>query len=246
MAFVQLILSEEEESLDKVLPFITEETLQKPILMKEEDEKVYNLFPLYLATTSSKWSLLPKMIERGADVNKLAVFESGYTESCLSQATSQGAVESVKLLLHHGAKVNHGNALSGAVEIRNEELVRILLEAGEDPNRPDKHGETPLFKAIREENEEMKEILLGAGADLRFAKFCNGHKEKEKEQKIEEERLRKEEEKRAEEEERIQKEKEEQRKKTEPRTITARSMTPELKEVLFYSNKLLLYFLECY
>ena len=214
--------------------------------MKEEDEKVYNLFPVYLATTAGRWSLLPKMIERGADVNKLAVFESGYTESCLSQATSQGAVESVKLLLHHGAKVNHGNALSGAVEIRNEELVRILLEAGEDPNRPDKHGETPLFKAIREENEEMKEILLGAGADLRFAKFCNGHKEKEKEQKIEEERLRKEEEKRAEEEERIQKEKEEQRKKTEPRTITARSMTPELKEVLFYSNKLLLYFLECY
>ena len=200
--------------------------------MKEEDEKVYNLFPLYLATTNSRWSLLPKMIERGADVNKLAVFETGYTDSCLSQAASQGAVESVKLLLRHGAKVNYGNALSGAVEIRNEELVRILLEAGEDPNRPDKHGETPLYKAMKGgENEEIKKILLGTGADSRFAKFCEDHKEKEEEKKIEEERVRKEEEKRAEEEEKILKEKEEQRKKTEPRTITARSMTPELKEV---------------
>ena len=114
--FIQLILSEEEESIDKVLPFITDETLHKPILMKDEqDEKnksIYNIFPLYLAATTSRWSLLPKMIERGSDVNKLAVFGSGSTDSCLSQAASQGAVEAVKLLLLHGAKVNHGNALS--------------------------------------------------------------------------------------------------------------------------------------
>ena len=50
----------------------------------------------------------------------------------------------------------------------------------------------------------------------------------------EEERMRKEEAEREAEEERIQKEEEEKRKKTEPRTIIARSMTPELKEVYFH------------
>ena len=244
--FIQLILSEEEESIDKVLPFITDETLHKPILMKDEqDEKnksIYNIFPLYLAATTSRWSLLPKMLERGSDVNKLAVSVSGFTDSCLSQAASQGAVEAVKLLLLHGAKVNHGNALSGAVEVRNEELVRILLEAGEDPNRPDRHGETALYKAMKlEDDDNIKEILLNAGADLRLAKFCDQHKEKEEEKRVDEERMRKEEEERKAEEERVQKKKEEERKKkeeerkkTEPRTITARSMTPELKEVNFY------------
>ena len=111
--------------------------LFKLVLDLDKVYDVYYISPLYLATTAGKWSLLPKMIERGADVNKLAVFDSGYTDSCLSEAASQGAVETVKLLLLHGAKVNYGNALSGAVEIGNEELVKILLETGEDPNRPD-------------------------------------------------------------------------------------------------------------
>ena len=205
----------------------------------DNDSSVYNIFPLYLATTASRWSLLPKMIERGADVNKLAVFDSGYTDSCLSQAAAQGSVKTVKLLLLNGAKVNYGNALSGAVEIGNEELVRILLEAGEDPNRPDQHGQTPLYKAMQgEDNENIKEILLEAGADIRFAKFCDQHKEKEEEKRVEEERVNEEKEKEAAEEKRILKEKEEQRKKTEPRTITARSMTPELKEVCFIRKQI--------
>ena len=43
----------------------------------EKNSTVYNIFPLYLAVSTSRWSLLPRMIERGADVNKLAVSGSG-------------------------------------------------------------------------------------------------------------------------------------------------------------------------
>lgn len=55
----------------------------------------------------------------------LAVSGRRSTDSGLSQAASQGAVEAVKLLLLHGAKVNYGNAL--LEQLRSEmRLVRIL------------------------------------------------------------------------------------------------------------------------
>ena len=242
--------------MDKVMPFITEETLHKPILKEvdadeDEDDARYNVYPIHLAIESGNLSLIRIMIQRGADVNKMAVLHGGSTVSCLSLAANQGNIEIVRFLLDNGALVNHGSSLCTPAEDGDEELVKILLEAGEDPNRPGADGETPLYKAIKEGHKKIKKILLNAGADLRFAKFYEVDEkrkkkkqkdleEKERQEKKEEEEARKkreeEERKKREEEERKKKEEAERRRKTEPRTIIARSMTPELKEVNINHN----------
>ena len=234
-------MTKEKDSVDKVMPFITEETLHKPIL-KEVDAKedaTYNIYPIHLAIDSSNLSLIRDMIQRGADVNKMAVKYGGSTVSCLSLAANQGNIEIVRFLLGNGALVNHGSSLCTPAENGDEELVKILLEAGEDPNRPGVDGETPLYKAIKEGHENIKKIFLNAGADLRFAKFCEADEKREKEKQRKDLEEKEEQEKKdaegarkkREEKEKKEREEEERRRKTEPRTIIARSMTPELKEV---------------
>jgi len=255
--FCQILLTEKSDAVDRVLPFITEETLHKPIVkevLTEEDKysiATYNIYPLYLAIDNDNLSLIQKMIQRGADVNKLAATSLGYTFSCLCYAANKGNIEIAKIFLENGALVNHGCSLPNLAFNGDEEMVRILLEAGEDPNRPGADGETPLYKAMKGGHKNIEKMLLEAGADLQSVKFSEAEEkrkrekkekeemeEKERQEKIKreeeeaQERKRKEEaEKKKKEEEKKRKEEEERRKKTEPSTITARSMTSELKEV---------------
>jgi len=100
--FCQILLTEKSDAVDRVLPFITEETLHKPIVkevLTEEDKysiATYNIYPLYLAIDNDNLSLIQKMIQRGADVNKLAATSLGYTFSCLCYAANKGNIEIAK------------------------------------------------------------------------------------------------------------------------------------------------------
>ena len=47
----------------------------------------------------------------------------------------------------------------------NAEMVKVLLEAGADPNARDGDSETPLHHAARSGNAEIVRLLLDAGAD---------------------------------------------------------------------------------
>src|SRR5262249_53757985 len=91
-----------------------------------------------------------------------------------------GNVESVKLLLSKGAKVNavslrdNGKAKNGPVALGSftpvllastygpPELVKALLDAGADVNASDVRGMTPLMTALTTDriNLETVEILL--------------------------------------------------------------------------------------
>ena len=87
-------------------------------------------------------------------------------------ATQTGRNAVAVLLLRHGADVNaqtdHGDtALHGAVMANNPDLVKVLLEAGADPNLRQAQSYTPLHFAgfAGPDRSESARLLLRHGAD---------------------------------------------------------------------------------
>lgn len=96
-------------------------------------------------------------------------------EMSLNDAVAAGAVEKVQRLLQEGADVNEGArdcsgpALFSAIQRREHQIARILLQAGADPHATFADGMTPLHLAAAENDTKGIEILLGAGADPNMA-----------------------------------------------------------------------------
>src|SRR5581483_9172828 len=59
--------------------------------------------------------------------------------------------------------------LAWAIRTERYHAVPLLLDAGFDPNVPDRDGETPLHLAVRANSVEVLDVLLkaGAGTDVR-------------------------------------------------------------------------------
>jgi ankyrin repeat protein len=79
------------------------------------------------------------------------------------------AAEAARVLASEPAVAEVGDVLTEAVERRNVEAVRVLLELGVDPNRPDRHGRLPLHLGC--EHRAIAELLYGHGADPRSRCF---------------------------------------------------------------------------
>lgn len=108
------------------------------------------------------------LVDAGADVN--AVSKVGRTPLMIA-ASTPGSVESVRLLLAKGAKVNgadvRGNtALTGAARAGDLESIRLLLEHKADINACDMFGITPLTWAASHADLPAVELLLANGADV--------------------------------------------------------------------------------
>jgi ankyrin repeat protein len=94
--------------------------------------------------------------------------------TALHLAAAFGSPEAVALLLEKGASVDavsknpQGNQpLHAALALgRNPDSVRILLEAGADPNARQAGGFTALFSAVAANRRDLAELLIARGADL--------------------------------------------------------------------------------
>lgn len=80
----------------------------------------------------------------------------------------------VKRLIAMGADVNHRDRLSGrtvlldlVLDRPHQTAIRVLLDAGADPNIADSAGLTPLMAAAAKPDPELVEMLLDAGANPR-------------------------------------------------------------------------------
>jgi ankyrin repeat protein len=89
----------------------------------------------------------------------------------LADAIVHGRWDEAERLLANGvvdinASVSEEGAtlLHRAVEARNPSFVRRLLEAGADPDRPDRAGATPLLVACRGDLPVEAKLLLDYGA----------------------------------------------------------------------------------
>jgi ankyrin repeat protein len=106
-------------------------------------------------------------IRSGVDVNRKIPGES---RSALLYASTIGDPELVRLLLEHGARIDHSDnaatkLLHEAIRNGHPEVVAVLLEQGADPNRKDHSGQTPLMLAAESGDRKSLRHLLAAGAD---------------------------------------------------------------------------------
>jgi len=116
------------------------------------------------------------------DVDRLAVLlgeepsivtaYSGDGFTALHLAAFFGRFEAAALLIERGAEVDAfgrgwmtGTAMHSAVSRLQSEVVRILLEAGANPNLRQSAGWTPLHAAAMNGDLTSVELLLASGAD---------------------------------------------------------------------------------
>ena len=132
------------------------------------------LTPIHLAVQKGNMHLLHLLL-RKADSNrselkkllgKSVSLENGDEIKIMELAPP----EAISLLVQFGAnpdsarRETHATPLFQAAHDQNIELIRVLLEAGANPNTQDKTGNMPLMEAIAVGSVDVVAILLDAGS----------------------------------------------------------------------------------
>lgn len=131
-------------------------------------EKWRGQTPLMWAVAEKHPEVAKALVDHGANVN--AQSKGGFT--ALQFAAQQGDVESAKILLAGGARVNDADpedgmtALLTAIGSNQPQLAALLLENGADANATNKQGVSALhYAAPRRNMTEIIKTLLAKGAN---------------------------------------------------------------------------------
>jgi ankyrin repeat protein len=140
--------------------------LEETIDTGPDTENCEGSTPLMFAAFGGHESVVKLFLERNAAVNKTN--NDGYTPLYLAIISGHNTV--VKLLLDWHADV-HGqprseSLLQLAMTRGDEDVIRLLLEAGVDVEFENGLGETPLQIATRQGSTAVFKLLLDAGASI--------------------------------------------------------------------------------
>jgi ankyrin repeat protein len=146
-----LILAVREPSL-KVAEVLVGWPQTKVEIRNDKDES-----PLMLASLKGHLSLVKKLVERDADVNK-----TGWT--ALHYAASGGHLQVIDFLLENSAYIdaespNGTTPLMMAAMYGSPESVKLLIQAGADLNVKNMQGMTALDFAVRADRQNSKELI---------------------------------------------------------------------------------------
>lgn len=151
------------------------------------DVRSFSGYPLHAACAFGRLGMVEKLIEAGADVNRLGKLSilSPFGRSTLSLSpderwstplfeacrSKRKRKDVVKLLLKSGAKMDlhtdgKDTPLAAAIKARNLHIVKLLLDAGSDVNMSVGSLGSPLIAACREGSLKMAKLLVDAGTDL--------------------------------------------------------------------------------
>jgi len=128
--------------------------------------------PLALAAHFGHLDVMRLLIDRGADVNRVATHRLAVTP--LHAALFGRQVDAALLLIEGGANVALARGGSGwkragwtplhyAAGMGFSTLVQPLLDRGADPSRPDEEGKTPLDVAIEANHSGIADVLRSRG-----------------------------------------------------------------------------------
>jgi hypothetical protein len=123
-----------------------------------------------LAGARGRVEILRMTIAAGADLKS----RNRYGGTALIPACHYGHVEAVRVLLQTAIDVDHVNDLGWTALLEavilgdggpaHVEIVRMLLDRGADPSKPDRDAVTPLGHAVRRGQREVERLLRAAGA----------------------------------------------------------------------------------
>ena len=124
---------------------------------------------------SKSWNTLLKSESIQRKAKLIYTEDMSLYEGKLIQFSGEGNAKEVRRLLSSGVNPNcvddsrayasYGETpLHRAADRGNNEVVKILLEGGADPDATDSLAKTPLHKAIRSNNKGAVKLLLDAGA----------------------------------------------------------------------------------
>lgn len=126
--------------------------------------------PLYAASANGHLGMVKLLLDKGANVERLAWAPGIYP---LCAAATNGHVEVVKLLLENGASDGDQNkleptALMLAAKSGHMDIVEILLNKGSDINASDGHlgSGTALSQAVERGHLDIVKLLMSRGAGL--------------------------------------------------------------------------------
>ena len=111
---------------------------------------------------------LKELLQSGVDVNAVDAKKN----TALHYATKQARISLMHFLIEHGADLNAvGERSSTPLHLteKNIETIRILLEAGADPNIKDADWDYPYYFAFYGSmTHELTELYIKHGAHLKF------------------------------------------------------------------------------
>ncbi|PON29848.1 hypothetical protein TGAM01_v201214 [Trichoderma gamsii] len=165
------------------------ELLLKTSRVSPNARNMRNETPLLCAAKGDHEAAIKVLLERGADPNH----RDNFNQTPLLYAAEKGNVAIVNALLGKGADLNYkkdgdktlllcdikgerqnyqmdvgGTPLLCAIKGGHEQIVRILLEKGADPNSRNIVGQTPLLDAAARGSVAIVKALLDKGADLNY------------------------------------------------------------------------------
>ncbi|XP_076285606.1 uncharacterized protein LOC143211647 [Lasioglossum baleicum] len=123
--------------------------------------------PIVNAIKNRDTKMIELLLTNGADIKE--------DPKVVCTAVSCGNLKLVKDLLKNGAHVNmlHGgldfihNLLHKAVDGKQVQMAKLLINYGANVNVKNSQGETPIVNAIKNRNTKLIELLLTNGADIK-------------------------------------------------------------------------------
>lgn len=125
--------------------------------------------PWLLAGASGRSEIIAAMLPLKPDLS----LRNRYGGDALIPACERAHVETAKLLLTSGIDVNHVNNLGWTclLEIvilgdggpRHQQVAKLVLDAGANPNLADKDGVSPLQHARKRGQSEVAKLIAAAG-----------------------------------------------------------------------------------
>ncbi len=141
-------------------------TAQPDIINAKRNEQL-----LHLAIEKSNEKVVKTLLDNDYNIEE----KDSFGNSPLYEATYNGNIDMVRLLLAYNADVNNPNnngftPLFATIGKKNSfEITKLLIENGANVNHVTKYGHPPLFKAASIKNrKEIIKLLVKKGADVNF------------------------------------------------------------------------------